>query len=165
MKKLILILLVSLVMINFVSAKLSQEQLDEAVSKVLQKVPYCEDYQGVRNFILSQDCAPQVIQGSQSFSCGDNINHTYECRFGIHYLDGEVISILSSKTEINYVKTEGDNSPVTTGNDSPINQTNLFFQLFWSKGTIGGIIFAGIIWLITRMIYYKIKNKKIQKLK
>jgi len=45
------------------------------------------------------------------------------------------------------VETHGDKSPVTTGDNSPITQRkdSIWVQFFWSKGTIGGLIIAGIL--------------------
>lgn len=45
------------------------------------------------------------------------------------------------------VETHGDKSPVTTGDNSPITQRedSIWVQLFWSKGTIGGLIIAGLL--------------------
>lgn len=43
-----------------------------------------------------------------------------------------------------------NNCRITTGDYSPINQKNIFIQLFWPKGTIGG----AIIVIILKIIYY-----------
>lgn len=42
------------------------------------------------------------------------------------------------------------NGNITTGNNSPINQKNIFIQLFLSKETIGG----AIIIIVLKIIYY-----------
>ena len=49
-----------------------------------------------------------------------------------------------------------DNVKITTGDNSPINQGNIFIQLFWSKGTIGG----AIIVIILNIIYYFWRKRK-----
>lgn len=55
------------------------------------------------------------------------------------------------------IETQGDKSPVTTGPNSPISQQeeNIWVQLFWSKGTIGGLIIAFIL----NVLYYLIKRR------
>lgn len=55
------------------------------------------------------------------------------------------------------VETYGDKSPVTTGDNSPVTQqeNNIWIQLFWSKGTIGGVIVAAIL----NTIYILIRKK------
>jgi len=56
------------------------------------------------------------------------------------------------------VETHGDKSPVTTGDNSPVTQqeNNIWSQLFWSKGTIGGLIVAGVL----NIIYIFIKKHR-----
>lgn len=52
-----------------------------------------------------------------------------------------------------------DNGKITTGDNSPIHQENIFIQLFWSKGTIGG----AIIVIVSNIIYYFWRKKKEKK--
>jgi hypothetical protein len=63
------------------------------------------------------------------------------------------------------IETQGMNSPVTTGLNSPINQqeSNILVQLFWSKGTIGGVIISSII--VVAVEYWKNRNKKPKRTK
>jgi len=49
-----------------------------------------------------------------------------------------------------------NNCRITTGDYSPINQKNIFIQLFWSKGTISG----AIIVIVLKIIYYFWRKKK-----
>ncbi|PJC44597.1 hypothetical protein CO038_03325 [Candidatus Pacearchaeota archaeon CG_4_9_14_0_2_um_filter_39_13] len=156
---LLFILLTTIILISnlvFVDAKLSEEQLNEAVNKILEKSPNCRDIEGARNFVISQDCASAEIGFPITFSCGDNTNHTYECRFGIHYLDDEVISILSSRTEIS-----DSNINVNSPNSSQIiskENTNFNFQIGFTLALIGNIIEIAIIINLTRK--RKIKDRK-----
>jgi len=55
------------------------------------------------------------------------------------------------------IETYGDKSPVTTGDNSPINQEekNIWIQLFWSKGTIAG----AIIGFLLKVLYDFLKKK------
>ncbi len=100
MKKTIFILLLFLILLNFVNATLNEEQLNEAALKIQEK---CPEYQLdlIKRNILERDCPPNEISTGMDWiiSC-KNGNHTYGCSQGIHYLDGQVISILSSKTDI-----------------------------------------------------------------
>ncbi len=50
---------------------------------------------------------------------------------------------------------DANNSQVTTGDNSPINQENIFIQLFWSKGTIGG----AIIVIVLNILYHFWKKR------
>ena len=119
---LLVITIFILLFCNIAVAKLSEEQLNEAVSKVYEKVPNC-NLQEIRNFVISQDCEPPVIRVPITFSCGDATSHSYECRFGVHYFDEEVISILSSKTDIHNTEIK-DSNFMQTGDivDSKISQ-------------------------------------------
>jgi hypothetical protein len=58
------------------------------------------------------------------------------------------------------VETHGDKSPVTTGDNSPITQkeNNILNELFWSKGTIGGLIVAGVL----NIIYIFVKKHRFK---
>jgi hypothetical protein len=59
------------------------------------------------------------------------------------------------------IETHGDKSPVTAGDYSPINQqeNNILIQFFWSKGTIGGLIVAGLL----NIIYILIKKQRTKR--
>lgn len=54
---------------------------------------------------------------------------------------------------------DANNSQITTGDNSPINQENIFIQLFWSKGTVGGIIIALVLTIISYILKKRIKKK------
>ena len=59
------------------------------------------------------------------------------------------------------IETHGDKSPATGGDNSPINQkeTNIWVQLFLSKGTIAG----AIIGFILKILYDYLKKRKEKK--
>lgn len=64
------------------------------------------------------------------------------------------------------IETYGGSSPVTTGDNSPINQNGNSFlaQIFWSKGTIGGLLIGAVLWIAKRIVYdmwKKFKKKKL----
>lgn len=165
MKYFILILILLLLNSSSVNAKLNEEQLEYAIKRFQEKMPNCP-VEEIRNFILKVDCDPIDIDTGIPIKCGDDQQHFYVCKMGIHYLDNEIISILSSNTEYNYAQTLGDNSPAVIGDNNEIIQDNdsLFINLFWSKGTIGGIILSALIWILRNILYDKWKERKIIKI-
>lgn len=56
---------------------------------------------------------------------------------------------------------EANNSQVTTGDYSPINQENTLVQLFWSKGTIGGLLIATLLKIISDFLKKRTKKKSV----
>lgn len=112
------------------------------------------------------------INGCGILTCGDNrlnIN-------GYNYFwnDKKVDvpqEIINSKATYgpnsSIIETHGENSPVTTGDHSPITQQtdSIWIQLFWSKGTIGGMIIGVILTKSFELIieYWKTRNKKAKK--
>jgi hypothetical protein len=60
------------------------------------------------------------------------------------------------------IETHGENSPVTTGSNSPITQDSIWVQLLEPKVTILGIIIGILIKEIAERImeFYKNRNKK-----
>jgi len=61
--------------------------------------------------------------------------------------------------------TFGNSSPITTGNNSPINQNsqNIFIELFWSAGTIGGGIITSLAIAGIYVLIKQLKKKKSRK--
>lgn len=59
------------------------------------------------------------------------------------------------------VETHGERSPVTTGDNSSITQQeeNIWLQLFWSKGTIGGL-FIALIGFVVKNGWQFLVNKR-----
>lgn len=162
MKKIIpLLIFFGITLINLVNANLNQEQINEAARQIQIKCPeYSLD--AIKPFVIEQDCPPDTVQGAAYFKCGDEVDHKYECRQGIHYLDSEVISILSSKTEINTAQTYGDNSPAVIGDNNQVAIKNnpWYVNFFWSQGTIGGLLIGGIISLIVGIILFEYKRRR-----
>lgn len=88
--------------------------------------------------------------------------HNLDINRETYYWDKVKVDIPREEFKITYgqgspiIEIYGDQSPVTTGDNSPINQTNIWIQLFWSKGTMGGVILS----IILSLIYKKRKNIK-----
>jgi hypothetical protein len=204
MKKIVFVLIISLIIVNFVSAKssemfidyLTDEVYDSCAGKNLNiKEPFIQDTLTNESVTLipwpyDKLILRRIIELLGNYEPWDFFHGTCDNK-GISMggsKDGcGILSCENNKLDINqytyfwndervdvpqeYFKTvygdnieTGDNSQVTTGDNSPINQTDLFFHLFWSKGTIGGIILSGIVWLITRIIWLKVKSIKKHKL-
>ena len=65
------------------------------------------------------------------------------------------------------IETHGDESPVTTGDNSSIiqHEENIWIQLFWSKGTVGGILITVLITGLSRIVYDFLTKKFLNKKK
>jgi hypothetical protein len=67
----------------------------------------------------------------------------------------------------NSIHTTGPNSPALIGNGAInlngniINENNIIIQLFWSNGTIGGLIISFVIYVIMKLLRKKNKKKVI----
>ena len=82
-----------------------------------------------------------------------------------YFWDGIRISVPREEFKTTYgtnspiIETHGEESPVTTGDNSPINQeeNSIWIQLFWSKGTIAGAIIGFL--LNALLVWWKNKNQ------
>jgi len=190
MKKIILILLISLVMINFVNASHTEEYIQSLSEKIYSDCmgkdltiksgvvfSGSQEITQIKSSEMNLALVLKLIQVIDTIPWGNvyagspcGYGDPLECgiiKCGEHQMDinrddfyWDKIKFMEVKEEYIYATTQGDNSPVTTGDDSPINQTNTWIQLFWSKGTLGGIIISGIVWLITRVTFAKLNKRK-----
>jgi len=104
--------------------------------------------------------------GCKILTCGDhwlditNIDYSW---------DGIRVEVPREEFNNYYAQTSGDNSPATAGNNNEVLQKNTswLINLFWSEGTIGGVILtillSGAVWILKRMLYDKWKSKQKHK--
>ena len=137
-------------MTSLTDATLNQEQLSEVANKIKTKCPeYSMD--SIKQFVRERDCLSNELGSGASwilhFSTG---THTYGCSQSIHYLNDEVISILSSKTEVH-------NTQITDSNimsnvsiiDSTVSQS-----IDNSKTTVITNFFIKFLTVITDINFY-----------
>ena len=103
------------------------------------------------------------ISGDKFLVCGNNYLTISKDEY---YWNN--IKIDTPKEEFNsyYAQNLADNGVVIAGENNQVNQENknILINLFWSQGTLGGavltIIFGGAVWVLKRMAYDKIRERK-----
>ncbi len=100
--------------------------------------------------------------GCSVLSCGDN---KLDINQFTYFWNDERVDIPREEFTTVYgdnIETHGDESPVTTGDNSPINQNkeNIWIQLFWSKGTIAGAILGFLLKILYDILKKKYFSKK-----
>lgn len=122
-------------------------------------------------FDISMPCTARGVMGfgPSNAQIGCKIltcdNHRLDISGDDFYWDNIKYEGVKNEVKLNYAESApnsqaiaGDNNGITIGNNNQKNNSFLM-ELFWDKGTIGGIILFGVVWVLKKIIYDKWKEK------
>jgi hypothetical protein len=146
--------------LDCVSKKIFEECNSVSLEKIQEK--FYKAHSGINHFSTSI--------GTMPVTCGAK-NFTLTYSFGKYFyeeipIECPTIEQIVNKTTFGdnspIVETHGESSPITIGNNSPINQneSNMWFQLFWSKGTIACTIIGAILTFLLPKLYKRYFKKR-----
>ncbi|MFA5259014.1 MAG: hypothetical protein WC402_02975 [Candidatus Pacearchaeota archaeon] len=129
------------------------------VHRIIEILGNYEPYEFFQGSCENKGVSISGIPGCKILSCGDKYLDVNQYTY---FWNGVRVDVPKEEFNTYNAQTSGDNSPAVAGNNNNIQQNNksLLINLFWSKGTIGGLIIGGIIWLLVRIILFEYKKRK-----
>lgn len=143
---------------------------DKNLIKAIIKYLDTENYSFITGTCDNKRMCTDGVDGCGILKCDDK---RLDINGDTYYWNGTKVDFLKEEYKINgsyNALIKGDSNQVTTGNYNQMNQIkgnnnyvsqqeeNIFVQLFWSKGTIGGLIIAFILDILYLFVKRKYEN-------